>query len=760
VRLALLVLSLCFVALRSSGSTEIRLAVVRVEAGGAERVAGRLRFDAYGGPSGARLPPPVELAFTAPGEASVALDRRFFWQLSAEAAGFWVASQLLSPASLEREVEVRLLPAGTLRGRLLVERGEASPAHVEVRLEETPRLGPADGTGRVCAAERSFAAARVRCPVTAAGVFRCPLPAGRLDLSIRTSGKASRFFWEKALAPGGQLDLGELKLSVGASLVGWVATRHPPSVDATCEVELSAAQTGASSEPLGDQRRQQRALRTHTDARGFFAFEGLPAGSYSVTARQPGFAPTSLRGVPIAAGAETRLRETLLLAVPAALDVSLEPPFDPEGAPWQVELSQLGRPGRRETLRRAPAVDGALRLEGLAQGTYGLRVLDRRGTAYFATELEFPYRGLATTIRLDLVELEGRVLLGDEPVAARLFFGGRRGRESISFESDAEGRFRGLLPRAGRWNVDILAPAVGVDRRWVPVEVTSPLAGAVARTEIRLGVGRLEGEVVDGEGRPAPRAAVSVTPLDRSEESVEILADAAGRFEAGGLSRGRHRVEASLDDETADPLELKLDEERADRPVRLVLRPSRALRGRVLAGSEPVVQARVQAVPLLAGGQEAVTAPVVSVSSAADGSFEVSLPAWARGAVLEVAAPGFGYRQLAWAELPREAVVVAVAQDGGNLVLGRAPDLDGALVLLGPSGHTLLGLEATGWRAAHGEAAPNRLPNLGPGRYQACWFPSLDEQRRAFLAPSPPRGACADGTLVPGGELELSPPPP
>lgn len=55
------------------------------------------------------------------------------------------------------------------------------------------------------------------------------------------------------------------------------------------------------------------------------------------------------------------------------------------------------------------------------------------------------------------MEILGRVTLGDDPLAATLWFGGRSGVRRIRFDSDEKGRFDGWLPEEGTWPVDLVS---------------------------------------------------------------------------------------------------------------------------------------------------------------------------------------------------------------------------------------------------------------------------------------------------------------
>ena len=89
-------------------------------------------------------------------------------------------------------------------------------------------------------------------------------------------------------------------------------------------------------------------------------------------------------------------------------------------------------------------------------------------------------------IRLPLVEVRGRVTLGDEPIAATFWFGGAYGERRIRFEPDAEGRFEGLLPEEGLWPVHLVSGAESLRLPLKPVEVKVSQGKSFAEVEIRV----------------------------------------------------------------------------------------------------------------------------------------------------------------------------------------------------------------------------------------------------------------------------------
>ncbi len=94
-------------------------------------------------------------------------------------------------------------------------------------------------------------------------------------------------------------------------------------------------------------------------------------------------------------------------------------------------------------------------------------------------------------------------------------FGGASGTTSVLMFADDEGLFQGSLPRSGSWQVDVKSRGFGVHRRLRAVEVEPAAGSSRAWVEIELPGTRLEGEVVDAQGRGIDRATVMAVPVPK-----------------------------------------------------------------------------------------------------------------------------------------------------------------------------------------------------------------------------------------------------
>ncbi len=123
----------------------------------------------------------VEWEVRVPGRTAVPLEDGVGWRLWAEAPGWWGEPAVVVP-ELTRGVLVRLLPAGELHA--CVESAPAVPRAGTARAAPDPQV-PAQPAF-------SFGEAEVVCPIVE-GCYRCPLPAGVLDVRLGIEGHAPSY---------------------------------------------------------------------------------------------------------------------------------------------------------------------------------------------------------------------------------------------------------------------------------------------------------------------------------------------------------------------------------------------------------------------------------------------------------------------------------------------------------------------------------------------------------------------------------------
>lgn len=712
---------------------------------------------------------PVTREAVAPGSAVIeAAELRGTggWQLTAEAPGYWSPRIAVFPG--DTQVTVPLWPAGEIAGTVRMPTLEKLPAELTVRFNSSPEPGKAP----------VFPETIVTCPVREGsvksqapeGTFSCQVPAGKLDLRLRARGFVSHFRWGVTVPAGKAHQAGPLALVRGASVIGRVDTAEGLLSIETCKVELKPLAAGRGRSPEDLERRGGLAFTVGIDKRGFFHFEGVKPGSYILSARQPGFAPAEIFPVSVLEGAESDVRQPLVLQRALTLEVVLEPPLDPWNQSWVVGLEKKSAvPFSAESIGQAEATkeEGRFLRKGLAPGDYWVEVKDSRGSAYSSSEITLSPGSPPLEIRLPLVWVEGEVRLGDEPLAAQLWFGGEAGRERILMRSDEEGEFSGVLPHGGDWEVDLDAASPIVRRRVRKIEVREDKDTGKARVRIEVPKTRLAGVVVDEKEAKAPGARVAMVELETGRPAF-VTADREGRFEAAGLPEGPVTLLASVADARSDEIVVHLTEASPSTSLRLVLRKMREVQGVVASPAGGVPGARVLALPR--GGGAALWPAALQAVTDVEGKFTLKVPAGVASLQVVVLPPGFAMTQLRVDDLARETLAISVSPQGGTLRIVPGDATDGGdpsdpaseRLILWNAGAvtdaTLLGA----WAAMNGAPAPDAdrliVPSLQPGAYVACWT-DLAGAYASLQQGAPAAGLdCASGVLPAGGELTLERP--
>ncbi|MDX1998449.1 MAG: carboxypeptidase-like regulatory domain-containing protein [Thermoanaerobaculia bacterium] len=500
------------------------------------------------------------------------------------------------------------------------------------------------------------------------------------------------------------------------------------------------------------------------DERGFFQFRGVSPGAYRLEGLHPGFATAVLPEVDILAESETSLEAPLLLRPPIELRVVLDPPVDALDRPWQVTIARFQE---SEGSFDAPIFDskaslgGVVRLRDVTPGRYWISAADTSGARLWS-DPEVHIGGLEDSevaVDIDYLAVHGTLRYGDEPVAGQVWFGGRHGLVRSEVETDPDGHFEVLLPRAGLWTVEVelSQPAVrrtfrrtlerGTDG-WAELELTVPAT-------------RIFGRVVDEAGRPVAGArAFAAVPGESRQTSTT---DSSGRFEIHGAPVG----EVALSAESTGPEELageslflQLFEDQELGPVEIALTKRRPLNGRIVDRSGPVAGALVSWLVLV---PETVGSAAPALTDH-QGRFALSVPGRARELLVTIAAPG---RALSVQRLPvRPEVDLVVESAGGDLALdvGSSRDLADATGREGTLAFFVDGLPVgtatlARWARDHGASAFRgrfwRLPRLSPGLWSVCLG---SEPVASGVDPETWRGKarCAEGWVVPGGRLELA----
>jgi hypothetical protein len=691
---------------------------------------------------------PLRASISKSREARFDLPPDSGWRVTVSLPDAWSRPAVVRIAGGEPPlpVVVDAYPAAKLSGALRVPVGTPMPAELQVRLRSAP--GAADPLGPVA----------LSCPVSG-GRFACTLPAGRLDVRLRAERLSTAYLWGVDLSAGGRKDVGTLELKPGASVVGWIESPRRDLALDSGTAELEPRRSGvppAADDPV---RHAALHLRAQVSSRGFFELAGVSPGLYVLTVRYPGFAPARISPVEVQPLAETEL-DPIRLQLPVELEVRVEPPRDPYGNRWALELLREDLDGSHFERSAAGMAgeDGTWNATGLEPGSYLLQTKGGFQSEWASIPVAVRPGMAPVEVSLPFVEVLGSVRLGEDPLECVLWFGGLHGAQRIPARSDRGGRFRVVLPDRPSWRIELLNGPLHLRASLPDVPIRKEPGSGRARLSLAVPDTVVRGTVVDESGEAVPGSRVKISrPDDHPDDAV---ADSSGRFEVRGLSAGIWQLEARAKGASSESVAADVRERVAGADLRLVLRRKLELTGEVVdPGGNPVFGAQVVA---MFSGLGTLTTALPRASTDVSGVFKLTLPAGVDGVQLTVFPPGFAVRQL-YADPHDDApLVIPVSSEGGTLILRyedggpdrRLPAFETSIVHDFVLASPYL-LES--WAELNGVAGPDArqfvIPQLEPGRYTAC----RTAQVGALLAgnPAPPGIPCVSGDLPAGGELRL-----
>lgn len=568
----------------------------------------------------------------------LSLDEGQIWRITASGDGCWAAPFMIAGGDQPRERTIAIWPLARIRGTLVAARGAKLPAAISVRAESAPTKGSIPPTELTCSVNGNS--------------FTCSGPAAELDLRVAADGFTPNYFW--SVRPPAAL--GDVRLSRGASLSGRVAVAAKRVSPEGVTVDLIPASYAWSASDL--KRVAARARSALTNGRGFFQFRDVEPGSYRVVARQKGWSPAEMSDVVIAAGVEEALRDLLTLEPLHAVTVSIEPRNDPKGRPWRVALRKFDFQIHEERpLDERAAIDGEWKIAALERGGgYSVRISDADGTVWHNEPFAIDHESFALHLKIEQVPVEGKVLLGSEPIAARLIFHNAE-RKEARFNSDEHGAFSGVLPSEGRFFVEVYRG----NERFNPrdVDVRRSASDERAHLELRLPAGRLRGHVVDADG--APVAAGLSARDDGGFVSISQTA-ADGTFDFAGLPIGDVRIRARNAKSDSGFLIYRINGS-DDAPVTITLPDKRTVRGVVRMVSGGAVAGAIVRyyAPSIGGTLEEVTGP--------EGEFDFPFPSTAAPVELIVMAAGVPVKVLSVSPMTAGKQEIILGGAGGMLIV-------------------------------------------------------------------------------------------
>jgi hypothetical protein len=656
-------------------------------------------------------------------------------EVQVTAPGYWSPRYALVRSLEAGPVRGQLFVAGRISGKLQVPTGEHLPTALTARFQQA-----ADQQ-----TDAPLPEGTVECPVVE-GNFTCTLPEGKVDLRLRAAGFVSHYRWNLNVAPGVNSPLGILQLERGGSVVGEVHGVMANTIG-KIEVALELVQGGGGVRKADKEQFVRLNLSTFPNSHGFFQIADVPQGQYRVRAFHEKWGDAVSLPITVFPNGETRLKKPLALRPLAALDLLIDPPTDPYGQPWWIELYQSNLAGTALGSQSAGPVplSGLWQQDRLPQGAYDIRLQDSSGSSWLLHHIAVNTQHHQEEIHLPMLTIEGQVTLGGEPLAANLWFGGRRGAQSIKMWADQDGRFRGALPVRDTWLVEVIVENPPLRRR-LPRVALEPTGEGIAEVHIALGPLTLEGEIVDHEGRPL-QGSVLLQSQDQGWPE-QVLTETDGKFQFPGLDAGSYSVQAVSAGFVASSEKILLNLPEDGAFQRLVVQPPRSLTGQVISRFGPVPGAMVLAIPKDAQGKSAATVQPRHQTDV-QGRFYLDIPFHTDHLELTVAAPGYGLTKQRMKVVSDRPITVPVYQQTGTLIAETGSDISLAefweKIQIWQEDLPLTGAELGPWINIQGGGFASGslvVPMLEPGNYKICLHYKDGE-------------TCSQGFLAADGELPL-----
>lgn len=617
------------------------------------------------------------------------------YRLSLVEPAHWAAPREVYVPASGASTELTIYPEGAVRGRITGTRlRDRLPDRLLLRFQSADGLeGPRGETP--CAIVRQS--------------FSCRVPAVRLDLALKAQGYITRYRWGiDASSPAA--NTGEIDLVPGAVLTGYVmAPRGVP-----LEKAAVRAAPRRSAPAAGDGREERSGLASHSasvSARGFFHFDGIAPGEYTVEATA-GSRKSVQHTVRVIESAEAELREPLVLEDPHDVQVSVRPARDPYNRRWIVKLERrtsvdmIVETERQEAL----ADDGHGTLHSVPAGHYTLVLSSEGGETWAQRPVTIPEASFLEIV-LPKTFIRGTLTLHGQPLQANVELHQDAGA-AVAARSGRTGKFALFFPESGVERIDrirIRSDAPRIDRVLTGVRVTRN--GEKATLDIDLPATYLAGVVVDARGKSVAEAVVRVeAPGERAMHEVPVNDD--GSFEMHALPAGRLRLRAYGVKATSNAVDVDVAENGPTANIRLVVQPSLRLTGRVLSPGGPVPGAFVYAFPQPGG---AVATPIHTTDP--DGRFDIAVPAEATKVDVFVSAPSFATQFFRHDLSAAGEMNLPLSQTSGALLVETGDaDPPSALHHRGAE----IGLPLFAYHGATRDAGGLRIPNLEPGAYAVC----------------------------------------
>jgi len=684
------------------------------------------------------------------------------WNVEASAKDFWSAPVAFDLPS-QGLVDLDLWPAGKVTAHIHTPSHAKLPRQLELRLR-TPDKKQTSGD--------QPDEAQVICQVKASGAAACASPAGVWDIRARAASFVPFYFWRKRLPANGSLNLGAFRMRVGTSVEGRVVTALGPADPKTTTVELHRIEGNGHEIPHETARRlSEMNLHGRINPQGYFNLQGVPAGSYRLEAKAPGFEPSDVMPLSVHTGKPVELQQDLILQPAARLAVTVTPAEHPLDGPWKIDVrgsegGKLARIAQGQTDASGswispPIPQGRVEVFVTSLGSSG------RAHSRLASK-EVMLRGGVQNLDFDIpvVEVHGVVLRDSEPVSCYLTFGS--GDQEVNTNTGYKGKFVTALPHAGPWTVRIHAPDSGFDSWGDTVDVSPPKGKHTADVEIDLPDTAIEGRVTNSAGNGILGATVTVLGADKGLGMTSVTSKVDGAFKLKALMPGRYELRAETrNGGQSATTKVVLDKGTHLEDLDLTIEHSRALNGRVTSGGTPVPGALAIVAPETESGiAHILDASTVHTDSM--GKFSVELTGDPVAVSLRILAPGHVFLATRIPlGLERQPIDLELdTEEGGTLYLPRPTET-------GPQGSRqtsivyvnseIVGFGTLGqWSAdSRGTLFPDKMipvPDMPPGYYVYCTLSPKEWYSVVTGLAVPKAQACTSGDLASGGELKLTAP--
>ena len=639
------------------------------------------------------------------------------WYLEVQSTDLWHQRQAFYVGDPgPTDVSASVLPRSTIKGRLQAGRGQP-PSELMLYFQSASGFsGEA-----ICTLDRL--------------AFICAVPAGAYDARIRARGYIAVHYPALNLSAKQTLDVGEMILRRGASIVGRVdaSASELPKVSVSATLSIS-------------ERATPKTVTTAPTSTGLFHLDGIPPGQYIVDAVLSADRRARPVTVTLQQESEIELTTPLVIQRRKPLTLNITPPREPSGARWSVQIDEETSRDHLDTVeRRLAPDDGSFVSTGLAPGRYHISIGPLSGGVLFQDSVVMDSDEAASlAIELPLQEVTGTVRLEDMPLSAELRFSNVDSTRWTTLHSDERGEFSGYLPTTGDvWSVRVRSKKPAVAHTFRNIDTKKAI-------DLRLPMTTISGRVADRNGRVVFPATVNVR--GSTEPLLQSLIEQDGSFVIHALPPGRYSVSATAPDMQSAKLEVTISDDLTASidPILLVLENERELHGTVISKLGPVAGASVQVIPV-------DVEPALGIffnSTDTSGRFTAFVPPGTRTVDIHVAAPGLSYSTRTRQLTGQDELFIAVDDRSGTLTLSIADN--GSRPVLFHNGSVIaVGLLTARWMGYEKQSGGRRIiaiPQMEPGPYTLCGFPASVIVSYQIN----PGSNCATAILPPFGAASLA----